>query len=70
MELRHYFMQFSNFKYFSTELEDDEANDEYLVVSKAELRRLDAQPNPFNFSERVTQTVKIVYKVRKLCFLS
>ena len=33
-------------------------------MSKEELKRLDAQPNPFNFSERVTQTVKIIHKVR------
>ncbi|KAK4320989.1 hypothetical protein Pmani_008158 [Petrolisthes manimaculis] len=32
------------------------------VVSKEELARIDAQPNPFNFSDRVSQTVKIIYK--------
>ncbi|XP_076042145.1 dynein axonemal intermediate chain 1-like [Oratosquilla oratoria] len=30
------------------------------VVSKAELALLDSQPNPFNFSERVSQTAKII----------
>lgn len=34
------------------------------VISKEELRKLDSQPNPFNFSERVSQTTRIVVKVR------
>ncbi|XP_069959881.1 dynein axonemal intermediate chain 1-like [Cherax quadricarinatus] len=29
------------------------------VVSKEELARIDAQPNPFNFSERVSQTARL-----------
>ncbi|XP_018020947.2 dynein intermediate chain 2, ciliary-like [Hyalella azteca] len=28
------------------------------VISKEELRKLDSQPNPFNFSERVSQTLR------------
>ena len=33
------------------------------VISKEELRKLDSQPNPFNFSERVSQTTRLVAKV-------
>ncbi|KAK7079074.1 hypothetical protein SK128_009643 [Halocaridina rubra] len=31
-------------------------------ISKEELAKLDSQPNPFNFSDRVTQTTKIICK--------
>lgn len=33
------------------------------VVTKEELARIDAQPNPFNFSDRVSQTTKLLTKV-------
>ena len=33
------------------------------VISKEELRKLDSQPNPFNFSERVSQTTRVIAKV-------
>ncbi|CAL4121896.1 unnamed protein product, partial [Meganyctiphanes norvegica] len=32
------------------------------VLSKEELAKLDSQPNPFNFSERVSQTTRIPYQ--------
>ncbi|XP_064097254.1 LOW QUALITY PROTEIN: dynein intermediate chain 2, ciliary-like [Macrobrachium nipponense] len=31
-------------------------------ISKEELAKIDSQPNPFNFSDRVSQTTKIVHK--------
>ncbi|XP_068235146.1 dynein intermediate chain 2, ciliary-like [Palaemon carinicauda] len=31
-------------------------------ISKEELAKIDAQPNPFNFSDRVSQTTKIIHK--------
>ncbi|ROT64947.1 putative dynein intermediate chain 1, axonemal [Penaeus vannamei] len=45
----------------------DEANRELEelyggIVSKEELARLDSQPNPFNFSERVSQTTRLNIK--------
>nr|XP_045620090.1 dynein axonemal intermediate chain 1-like [Procambarus clarkii] len=33
------------------------------VVSKEELARIDSQPNPFSFSERVSQTTRLIVKV-------
>lgn len=44
--------------------EDDEVYNS--VISKEELQRIDAQPNPFNFSDRVSQTIKIPRKVLTL----
>lgn len=33
------------------------------MVSQDELSKLDSQPNPFNFSERVSQTNRFSHKV-------
>lgn len=53
----------------SNETEESQAEVDDLqnsVISKEELRRIDAQPNPFNFSDRVSQTVKVSRKVLAL----
>lgn len=36
------------------------------LMSAKQLAKLDLQPNPFNFSERVSQTARIPCKVRMM----
>lgn len=59
---------FSLILWFIPDHSTDEANRELEelyggIVSKEELARLDSQPNPFNFSERVSQTTRLNIKV-------
>lgn len=40
------------------------------MVSQEDLAKLDSQPNPFNFSERVSQTNRFSRRVSIISFLT
>ena len=48
--------------------QEEEEDDFEGIISKEELRKLDSQPNPFNFSDRVSQTIKALTVVSGPCW--